>query len=127
MSHFRRGERRDPVAVSREALAVGWTLPEATEEGPFQDRIVIPRLKAAGYRIHVVHDSRTEHWAADSGWPDIFAVKGRVAVALELKSRDGRPTDEQRHWLRDLAGVREVRAATVYASPDVVALEELIR
>jgi hypothetical protein len=41
------------------------------------------------------------------GWPDIFAVRGPRAIALELKTITGRVTTEQTDWLERLraAGV----------------------
>lgn len=117
--------RRDPLDVTREALASGafaWP-----DEAAFRDRLVIPRLHAAGWRVTVTHDSRREHWAADSGWPDVFAVRDGRALALELKHGTNQPTDEQRAWLRDLERVSGIEAAVIRATPDVLGFEELIR
>jgi hypothetical protein len=36
------------------------------------------------------------------GWPDIFAVRGPRAIALELKTATGRVTAEQTDWLEKL-------------------------
>lgn len=117
--------RRDPLDVARDALASGafaWP-----DEAAFRDRLVIPRLRAAGWRLTSTNDSRREHWAADSGWPDVFAVRGDRALALELKHGRKQPTEEQRAWLHDLSRVRHIEAMVLRASPDVLPFEELIR
>ncbi len=36
------------------------------------------------------------------GFPDIFAVRGSEALALELKSEDGRPSPDQLEWIAGL-------------------------
>src|SRR5690606_19999430 len=66
---------------------------------------------ALGYRISVMHDSRGEHWGADSGWPDLFAVRDGRAYAIEIKVPPDEPTDEQRTWLRELDRLPGVTAA----------------
>lgn len=117
--------RRDPLDVAREAIASGsfaWA-----DEAAFRDQLVIPRLHAAGWRVTSTHDSRREHWAADSGWPDIFAVRDGRALALELKHGRKQPTDEQRAWLRDLERVPGIEAMVLRATPDVLPFERLIR
>jgi len=56
-------------------------------------------LEARGWRVAVtwtsIHSPR--------GWPDLFAVRGRQFVAVELKSARGRVTPEQQAWLAALA------------------------
>ena len=36
------------------------------------------------------------------GWPDIFAVRGDRAIAMELKAGRNKPSAEQLAWLADL-------------------------
>jgi hypothetical protein len=75
--------------------------------------------KAVGYRITCTHDSRTEHWGADSGWPDLFLARRGRAYAIEIKT-PGYPdvTDEQRSWLADLDAIPGVTAAVFRTSGD---------
>ena len=72
-------------------------------------RWIIRYAKRNRWRLHVVHDSRTEDCGSDSGWPDLFLVRGHRAVALEVKSKRGRLGVEQMAWLFALtrAGVEE--------------------
>jgi hypothetical protein len=58
-----------------------------------------------GYLVTVTHDSRTDHWGADSGWPDVFAARDGRAYAIEIKVPPDVPTDEQRAWLERLGAV----------------------
>ena len=73
---------------------------------------------ALGYLVHLVHDSRTEHWGADSGWPDIFAVRGGRAYAIEIKVPPDKPTDEQREWLDRLGAVPGITEGVFRSSGD---------
>lgn len=52
--------------------------------------------------------TRSGRWATHgqgdvTGWPDIFAVRGERAMALELKSDRGRVTEAQYEWLESLS------------------------
>jgi hypothetical protein len=47
----------------------------------------------------------------DPGFPDLIALRGDTLYAIELKADRGRPTPEQRGWLRALGRVRLVRSA----------------
>jgi hypothetical protein len=51
-----------------------------------------PARTATGWRTAVAGSGAV-------GWPDIFAVRGSRAVALELKSETGHLQHEQREWL----------------------------
>lgn len=115
--------RRDPVDVAREALAAGAF---RFGEVQYQDQVVIPLLKRAGWRLHVIRDSRASHWAADAGWPDVVAVRGDRLLALELKLPGEEPTEEQRTWLQSLAAVRRVDVALLRVTPDTEGLAALI-
>lgn len=74
---------------------------------------------ALGYRVTVTHDSRREHWGADSGWPDVFAVRGGRAYAIEIKT-PAYPdvTDEQRLWLAELGAVPGISEGVFRSSGD---------
>lgn len=62
--------------------------------------------RAKGYLIHYTHDSRSEGWGADSGWPDLFLVRNGRAFAIELKTPGyNDPTDEQVRWLGALGHI----------------------
>jgi len=74
--------------------------------------------KALGYLVTVTHDSRQEHWGADSGWPDIFAVRAGHAFAIEIKVPPDKPTDEQRAWLDRLGAVPGITEAVFRSSGD---------
>lgn len=38
-----------------------------------------------------------------AGWPDLFAIRGDRAIAVELKTETGRTTPDQDAWLAELA------------------------
>lgn len=65
-------------------------------------RWVIGYAKRQGWRVKCDHDSRKEDWESDSGWPDVFCVRGERAIALELKVGRDRVKPEQRAWLSAL-------------------------
>jgi hypothetical protein len=52
-------------------------------------------------RAHGKWETPTQGSSA-KGWPDVFAVRGRRAIALELKTATGRVTAEQTDWLEKL-------------------------
>ena len=73
---------------------------------------------ALDYRVTVTHDSRTDHWGADSGWPDIFAVRGGRAYAIEIKVPPDTVRDEQREWLDRLGAVPGITEGVFRSSGD---------
>ena len=73
---------------------------------------------ALGYLVTVTHDSRTDHWGADSGWPDIFAVRAGRAYAIEIKVPPDDATDEQRAWLTELGHIPGVTEGIFRSSGD---------
>jgi hypothetical protein len=83
------------------------------------------------YRVTVTHDSRTDHWGADSGWPDVFAVRGGRAYAIEVKVPPDDATDEQRAWLGELDQVPGVFAGIWRSSgdrtADAISITEILR
>jgi hypothetical protein len=75
--------------------------------------------QSLGFRVTVTNDSRTEHWGADSGWPDIFAVKGERAFAIEIKTTAyPTVTEEQRLWLDALGRVPGITEGVFRSSGD---------
>jgi hypothetical protein len=73
-------------------------------EAEFQ-RWLIDLARRNGWRIHAYHDSRTQDWGADSGWPDLFLARDERAVAAELKDARGRVRGSQKLWQAVLGGV----------------------
>ena len=73
---------------------------------------------ALGYLVTVTHDSRNEHWGADSGWPDIFAVRAGRALAIEIKVPPDDVSGEQREWLDRLGSVPGIREGIFRSSGD---------
>jgi hypothetical protein len=86
------------------------------DEGTFQTQ-VLELLELLGYRACRHRPLRTRHgWrtglsgAGSKGWVDIFAIRTRPdlggrhrVVAIELKSRLGRLSPDQKIWIRLLA------------------------
>lgn len=60
-----------------------------------------------------------------TGWPDIFAVRGHHAIALELKAEKGRLTVPQKAWLEALSATGI--AAHVYRPSDWDLIERILR
>jgi hypothetical protein len=53
-------------------------------------------LREGGWAYIHLRDSRRQR---ATGWPDLFAVKGDKAIAIELKTERGRIKPEQARWL----------------------------
>lgn len=64
-------------------------------------QVVIDFAIRAGWRVLHVYDMRR---SVGTGWPDLFAVRGRRVVAAELKLEGEHPTADQSTWLECLAG-----------------------
>jgi hypothetical protein len=64
-------------------------------------------LTVLGWRFFHAPDNRPAKNGAvqnvKAGWPDLFAVRGKRAIAIELKSEIGRTSPDQDEWLADLA------------------------
>jgi len=73
------------------------TLPQESEK-QFQAAIV-DLAQQLGWHCFHTFDSRR----SASGFPDLFMVRGRRAIAAELKSDTGRVTEAQDVWLAALA------------------------
>lgn len=114
--------RRVGYRVKAEDLVpAAWTDPWPANHPTHRELVAlwIEIAKALGYRVTVTHDSRTEHWSADSGWPDIFAVRAGRAYAIEIKT-PAYPdvTDEQREWLTELGAVPGITEGVFRTSGD---------
>lgn len=114
---FRRGGYRMKV---EDLVPVAWSDPWPAGHPTHRELVALwlEVAHAMHYRVTVTHDSRTDHWGADSGWPDIFAVRGGRAYAIELKVPPDKPTDEQREWLNRLGAVPGVFAGVFRSSGD---------
>jgi hypothetical protein len=66
-------------------------------EKEFQRDQVIPMAERLGYRYY--HTNRSVR--SPAGFPDLVLV-GRRTVFVELKREDGKPTDLQIMWLKEL-------------------------
>ena len=88
-------------------------LPGRTTEAAFLKQVIDLCHRCHWRVMHVRHAQVREgkwitHGAGDiAGWPDVFAVRGHRAVALELKTEKGVATAAQLDWLAALghAGV----------------------
>jgi hypothetical protein len=64
-------------------------------------------LTALGWRFFHAPDNRPAKNGAiqnvKAGWPDLFAVRGERAIAIELKSETGKTSPDQDEWLAALA------------------------
>jgi hypothetical protein len=82
-----------------------------------------------GWRVYVMHDSRSQHWATDTGFADVFCVDerglGRGAVCFECKTGSGRERRDQAAWRSAMldAGIRSL---VVYPVDDRVVQQILL-
>jgi hypothetical protein len=60
---------------------------------------VLDWARHGGWLAYSIHDSRTQHWATSSGFPDLLLVRGQRVIAAELKTETGRLTTAQAKWL----------------------------
>jgi Holliday junction resolvase len=112
-----------PIRDERAIVEEAWVrdLDEQMSEKRFQSQVV-ELLKAAGWRCYHPFDSRR----STPGFPDITAVRGDRLLFLELKSLDGKVTNEQVEWLTALRRVKRVDAVVVRPSRDWRQLERLV-
>jgi hypothetical protein len=129
MTAVRRGRaplRPDAEALARASLLDAWTPTHRQLEVLVDD-------VASGlhWRIHAIHDSRSETWAADSGWPDRFLLRGGRAVAIEIKVPPDDLSAEQRDWLEQLNEVAGISAIVFrscgWPGRDMAVLAELLQ
>lgn len=85
------------------------------------EQLIIDVALDRDWRVHVIHDSRREHWSAISGWPDAFLVKDGRAVAIEVKVGADSRTDEQTEWGEALNLVPGIEAYELRSTGDRVA------
>ncbi len=85
---------------------------------------VVAMAKALGWSVF--HPWLSIHSAA--GWPDLFMVRGPVALAVELKTETGKVSWQQTVWLGDLARVPGIQTA-VWRPTDLISghVEQLLR
>ncbi len=78
------------------------SIPEKTFQGQVE-----ALLGLYGWRFYHAPDNRPGANGAiqnvKGGFPDIFAVRGARALAVELKRETGKTTPEQDAWLADMA------------------------
>jgi VRR-NUC domain len=60
---------------------------------------VLEWARLGGWFAYSIHDSRTQHWATSSGFPDLLLVRAERVIAAELKTETGRLTNAQAEWL----------------------------
>jgi len=63
--------------------------------------------KRAGWLVYHVHDSRTQEWGTDPGFPDLVMVRDDRILFVEIKREHGRVARTQTPWLQalDLPGI----------------------
>jgi hypothetical protein len=108
--------------VKAEDITPGaWTDPWPSDHPTHRELVELwmTTAHALGYLVAVTHDSREQHWGADSGWPDIFAVRDGRAYAIEVKTPAyDTVTDEQRAWLDRLGKVPGITEGVFRTSGD---------
>lgn len=112
-----RGRRQRYESKVEDLVPMAWTDPWT----PTHRQLValwIEIARALGYLVTVTHDSRTDHWGADSGWPDIFATRAGRAYAIEIKVPPDKVTEEQRAWLDRLGAVPGITEGVFRSSGD---------
>jgi hypothetical protein len=85
-------QEREVAAAQADALRRYYaSLPEHAWQSEVEEL-----LREGGWEFIHVRDARRQHI---TGFPDLFAVKGDKAIAIELKTVRGRITPEQARWL----------------------------
>lgn len=102
----------------------------APTEKEFQTTLV-RTLEVLGWHVNHVFPLRTKHgWRTGTtaeGWPDLFAVRGPWAIAIEVKSDKGRLRAEQRVWLQRLALIPSIRSWVIRPRDDYSQLVSWLR
>ena len=62
-------------------------------------RDVIDMAHQFGWLVAHSHDSRTNHWASDKGFPDLCLARDGRVIFAELKRWGAVPRPEQYAWL----------------------------
>jgi len=85
----------------------------------------IPPMSEKHFQQRVVDYARLRHWRVQtqwlavhspSGWPDVFMVRGGVAIAAELKIDGQEPRANQQAWLDELDAVPGIVAVCWHPS-----------
>ena len=86
-------------------------LPLKLTEGAFQE-MVMDLARARKWRVAHIHDSRRQvkdergiRWVGDkdvAGFPDLVLVRLSRIIFAELKTDDGKVTEVQAQWLKEL-------------------------
>jgi hypothetical protein len=87
----------DTVTVAEFQAKVARTVTERQ----FQEW-VMGTARRLGWMVHHTHDSRTNHWGADRGVPDLTLARGGRVLLVELKTEKGRLSDAQVAWAEAL-------------------------
>lgn len=67
--------------------------------------VVVAEAKRRGWKVYSIHDSRTQEWGTDPGFPDLLMVRGERMLVVELKAQHGRLKPSQTAWRIALEGV----------------------
>ena len=94
----------------------------AQKEHFFQGQVVMAARLCGWKRIY--HPWTSIHSA--SGWPDLFMVRGKRAIAAELKTEKGRVSPLQQGWIDDLGQVPGIEAF-VWRPADWETIVEVLR
>jgi hypothetical protein len=79
--------------------------------------------RTLGWLVYHTHDPRR----SEPGWPDAFCVRGGRAVAVELKTANGRTSKAQERWIRELDMVPGVSAFVARCPRDWPRITEALR
>ncbi len=117
------GMRLNPD-LERRCLELAGLVPGSDlSEKEFQ-AIVLTLARREGWRTYHTHDSRK----SAAGFPDIVAVHPtRGLWFAELKSADGRATDDQSRWLVDLMLVTNPPVVGLYRPADWPEIERILK
>lgn len=59
---------------------------------------VLTWAKRYGWKTYHVHDSRTQEWGTDPGFPDLVLARADRLLFVELKAQSGRLRPSQTGW-----------------------------
>lgn len=79
--------------------------------------------RAAGWMVFHAFDARR----SEPGWPDTFCVRNGRALAVELKTANGRVSKAQEHWIAELDLVPGVTAFVARCPRDWTRITEALR
>ena len=67
-------------------------------------KAVVALAELYGWRVYVIQNTRAASLRSHTGvgWPDLFMVRGKRALAVELKVKGRKPTQAQLGWLQAL-------------------------